>query len=1226
MEDTSPSLQPIFTLYDAITDSPVFRTNTCYYEQQLDHLEHWLDSFSRHLKQYAEKLKKLNSETIILCQKMIPKGDEISLIGTLFSTAVIQGFSDALQSSLTFKTNFISNLEESLVTPLQQFVKTHLKDFRSFHKQYQKSLERYESQLAKYSSINKSRDPSSIREEAFRLHEVRKEYTHLSSQYVIRVIEFRSLLEHCLVERFSTATVTKQEFYKDIEVWAHLNTAISYWKQWLLDDKMTCAYQLYYQRKASKQLEEEYIRLMAPDRDIGKYITTPDSQDMLSNLTHSQWGYLFLKTSKHSWSRRWVYVHAGQFGITQLDSSKVISKIRVPISECKVEQRGDMDRRFCFDVRARTTVYTLQAETEESLRIWLRAFEAPPQTDLDLVKSPTLIIQQHGNLETSIDSSSVNNSKSYPEEGTSIVMVSTTPDTEATLSNSSSLTPLLVWKAAGQIPVSLGTWGIPRSLIPAVPMDAVPVNTTLADQVIWPPETKQMSEEEIKGFDEEMKLHNRELRNLFEGVKPNEMVLDVFIGCLKKRPQSVDDNTDIESPSKYGYAYVGYGFITEDAFWFYSCILTTCINSVVVRLKDILSINIVDDKHERILLLKTENNNESLAFSTFVEDIEMIAKKLKLAIQYAKSTGIHTQTLYEEMKAINTASHQSVMINLPKSFKSAITSLSKKRRAATISAPEKTEQTSLVSRHRGGSEPIKPIATVKALLPDPNLPPEHIQCPNEPVSCNCDDHLDRLECQITLPISAKRLYELMFSEEQSNGGVWAKKTEAIEGHDLTVSKWYTENGKMQRLLKYWMPVSNPIVRMKEAEVVETQILIQKNDYICYTVQISTKTAALPYADAFIPSVRYCITWVSQSECQLSCYLGVRWTQRVLVRGIVTKAALKGMADSIQVFIPILKNAAEEIKNKVNEMQYQVEQHNKKLLNQQDYNNSKDQEYKLEEPIVSDQSKKLDEDRNVKPQKEMAATILTPKKQLQIPELPPITTITKTEQKAEESVAKATIMQPATNKDTAIEHRHAETTYCQKTDSNNSKQWLEKFFGQYTIEILVAIISVLLVYIIATRFWWQQNNNKPVLLATQEVSRSVYLRDLNEGFLNSAPLPPYAESESYKAFLEATKHRDTAWYSIEHYQLATDLEFSRKQLAMLRCNLLTSFQILNKLDTQLVEQAYVNWMLDTRLKCKLESLLENDRGEQAKMICQHVQEQLDVLYFKKNKINFIEDES
>lgn len=28
--------------------------------------------------------------------------------------------------------------------------------------------------------------------------------------------------------------------------------------------------------------------------------------------------------------------------------------------------------------------------------------------------------------------------------------------------------------------------------------------------------------------------------------------------------------------------------------------------------------------------------------------------------------------------------------------------------------------------------------------------------------------------------------------------------------DLTVTKWGMSDGKMQRILKYWMPVSNPI--------------------------------------------------------------------------------------------------------------------------------------------------------------------------------------------------------------------------------------------------------------------------------------------------------------------------------------------------------------------------------------------------------------------------------
>lgn len=89
--------------------------------------------------------------------------------------------------------------------------------------------------MAKYSAIHKTKEPSSIREEAFRLHDARKEYVKLSGQHVLRVLNFRSLLEHCLVERFSEATLAQRDFYKDIQLWANLDAALDYWKQWLKD-------------------------------------------------------------------------------------------------------------------------------------------------------------------------------------------------------------------------------------------------------------------------------------------------------------------------------------------------------------------------------------------------------------------------------------------------------------------------------------------------------------------------------------------------------------------------------------------------------------------------------------------------------------------------------------------------------------------------------------------------------------------------------------------------------------------------------------------------------------------------------------------------------------------------------------------------------------------------------------------------------------------------------
>lgn len=75
---------------------------------------------------------------------------------------------------------------------------------------------------------------------------------------------------------------------------------------------------------------------------------------------------------------------------------------------------------------------------------------------------------------------------------------------------------------------------------------------------------------------------------------------------------------------------------------------------------------------------------------------------------------------------------------------------------------------------------------------------------------------------------------------------------------------------------------------------------------------STKTAQLPYADAFVPYVKYCITWISKDRSKLSCFTGVKFLKNILVKGIVSKAAMKGMQENITIFMPIVKNEANKL--------------------------------------------------------------------------------------------------------------------------------------------------------------------------------------------------------------------------------------------------------------------------------------------------------------------------
>lgn len=335
-------------------------------------------------------------------------------------------------------------------------------------------------------------------------------------------------------------------------------------------------------------------------------------------------------------------------------NSSIIIDARVNLIDCELNTSVDTERRFCFEIastKPQPSSFALQAETEEEMQDWITAFirhksesstSRPPSLRIKSKANPTIALSspaspsprliQEDTLSNNSSSSSIHSqqtalaegsslTKNYNDQYASIVMVSTTPDAEASLENTSSLTPLLVWEAARIIcsstkKVPSSSWGIPWSLVPTMvnlSQDKRNLNeSTPVDlpQIVWPakPVPVDIPKITIPGYTDKLNAHNRELRRLFSGVQSQEVVLDVFGGCLRKKPKHPVTREDIASiksssawtsadvfenqlidqlvkvgvdpPSIYGYAYTGRGFVTQDTFWFYSCILMTCINTV----------------------------------------------------------------------------------------------------------------------------------------------------------------------------------------------------------------------------------------------------------------------------------------------------------------------------------------------------------------------------------------------------------------------------------------------------------------------------------------------------------------------------------------------------------------------------------------------------------------------------------------------------------------------
>ncbi|GAA5803830.1 hypothetical protein EDC94DRAFT_536683 [Helicostylum pulchrum] len=1377
----------LLSLYDAVTDSPVYRSSTLHFDEQLDLLEKWLELLTKYMKQYVDKLNKFNLETNLLCKKVIPVGIDDSMIDPNFTGAVIKSFSDALQTTLAFKTKLVSDLEDNFIQPLQSFVKTNLKEFKEFRKQHEKSLERYDSQLLKYTSQSKTKEASAVREEAFRLFETRKAYTRMSGQHVVRILHFRSLLEHFLVERFSLATTSHlKDFEGGSDSWSKLQSSLTSWKQWLLDDKDTCNYQLNKLQTSRISLENKYLAIVQPPRDLEKYTPANASQMGLNNR-HSldyasvlkngsqqsyKWGYLFIRGARGYWNRRWFFLYDGSFGSCNVNPSTrhkgtITMGDRVSLLLCDIKPLSDIDKRFCFEVMcAHQPSFVLQAETEVEMREWMTSFEkakrlmlqteqldftsgtatinSAPTTDTE---SPTNLLLDNtvtkSKATTQVDelpALSANNTttdliESEKKKRPSIVMLSTSPenDQQSLNQSSTSLTPLLVWEASrasmsnnNTMPTSAPTspatqsfsgtisldtalsnekednlnttstaaaavtnnntsssWGIPWALVPSMfqggstddivnelpPTPGTSPNVpavTDADghQVIWPTrvDDSNVPKVDLVGYPLWLDARNRELRHLFGGVGSNEVVLSAFIGLLKKKP--LHDTHEISEPevppsptvasnqtdnlehefvsqltstvkdpsSNYGYSYTGRGFITQETFWFYSCVLMTCVNTVAIRLRDIKTIRLIRDPS--VTNIGTSSNlalaidlagscgtndaQSPLIFTTLMDDIEVVAEKLKFAVSNAKQTEPEAlQITYDVIHSLsaaikkNNANNQKTIIKTVSSADPIRSASDITSNGSTVSLLSSSSASSLLeplptksSDHkkksktpRKQSAPVQPksgalaaammAATVaggsgffdarkgiqeesrnilrnkkskvalvhqeeiESTVPLPNstvhssvvnvpskladiitletpakvedvhAPPESFNAPAGPVSCQCDSHLDKLEVEIEVPISAKHLYYILFAEDNPDYiDAWEKKTTENKSKDLSMTPWETVDGKRERTLKYIIPVNNAMVKLKEAEVVEKQVLEKKEDYLRYIVLTSTKTAQLPYADAFVPYVKYCITWVDKNRSKLSCYTGVKFLKNILVKGIVNKAAMKGMSENLAVFMPIVKREASKRSHK-------KRSDSKEKLDQVSLRRGGTIRRPSSKVFESEQMNQLDESSGwygyVEPVMDIAKDLFDG-----LPDMAKIGTAV---------VLVLWILY----------------------------SWL--FSGSDRTSINVG-------------------SNQPLV-----ASRAVYLRDINEGLLDVDIKPAYGESETFRLFLESKLTNRTLgtthqWFSAQHHHFAVDILFSRERLAMLRHDTLILFQLVNEIDAQLLENEYTNWLMDIRLQCRL----------------------------------------
>ncbi|CAG8691403.1 24951_t:CDS:10 [Dentiscutata erythropus] len=408
---------------ETVQDTPHFRASIRRFEEHIDHFEKWLDSFLKALKQYIEEINKFNDASNTLAKRSSLTED--SWLDSEFTLPSVRLFTDIFQTTFAFKAKLANDIDEKILQPINQFMKNDLKEFKEIRRAYDKSLDKYDNTLAKYASQSKTKEASALREDAFQLFEIRKTYIKTALDYTLKTIQFKSALDHFLMDQFLGGICAHLEFHDScLMIYKGSENSLNRLKGWLCESKKTCENQMPVLQDLRKKLEEDAINMTKPRRKLTKYTDhaiqhtqnssqsnrPPSPSVNLADIPPKQ-GYLFMKplNGKSNWTKKYFYLKNGIFWWASVGSGKHRSTIeeseRIGVLLCEVKIDTSQDRRFCFEVvcGAKQTSYVLQAETETELKDWISTFEAAKRhafrSSNDLATSAAAAVSPHKELE-----------------------------------------------------------------------------------------------------------------------------------------------------------------------------------------------------------------------------------------------------------------------------------------------------------------------------------------------------------------------------------------------------------------------------------------------------------------------------------------------------------------------------------------------------------------------------------------------------------------------------------------------------------------------------------------------------------------------------------------------------------------------------------------------------------------------------------------------------------
>ena len=430
-------------LKEAAIDSPTSRATIAHYIEQVDLLERWLEEYMKATNRLiAESSSLENVLSYFSSNATLPAQISESMLDHDYSLLAMKRYSEGAKDFWMSMVSVVKRMTALVIEPIRAFLHNEIRTFREIRRNLELTQKNFDSLQAKFASQGKSKEPSSLREDAFQLHEARRAYLKASMEFFTVVPQLRFSLDKLLVRIFSDQwTAMRNARENTSATFQKTSHEMDRVKGWIKEMEISERAFRNELTTARKQLEEAAELSQRPSRELEDYASanTRGHAHSASGVTlerdrspkktaarpGEKQGWLYLKTytgkpTRTTWVRKWAFVRNGVFGwlVQGTRAGGVEESERIGVLLCSVRVASTEDRRFCFEIKTNKYTIILQAETQNELADWISAIDTAKKKAVDDPEA-TNDIPAPGELH--LDPAFAVNSPPVPEFGTNVL-------------------------------------------------------------------------------------------------------------------------------------------------------------------------------------------------------------------------------------------------------------------------------------------------------------------------------------------------------------------------------------------------------------------------------------------------------------------------------------------------------------------------------------------------------------------------------------------------------------------------------------------------------------------------------------------------------------------------------------------------------------------------------------------------------------------------------------